>query len=211
MAVTARRLREKEARRQQILESARDLFFEKGFEGTTIDEIAERSELSKGAIYLYFPSKEEIYFTLMEEGSNILHDMLAKGAQGKLPADSLLRRIGHAYFNFYREYPGYFRMLFLYYGSLTHKNISTELCARCEQQAAKSLALVAGIIDQGIQEGIFKPCNSYDYAVMTWGCLNGIILLGERGEYEELHLNTTMERVHDLFLESTIVGLKAGR
>jgi AcrR family transcriptional regulator len=76
MAVADRRQREKLARRQQILDAARDLFFAKGFESTTVEEIAIRTELSKGAIYLHFPSKEEIYITLMLEGSQILQDML---------------------------------------------------------------------------------------------------------------------------------------
>ena len=70
MPVLERRQREKEARRQQILDAARDLFFDRGFEGTTIDEIAQRTEISKGAVYLHFPSKEEIYFTLPRPGGD---------------------------------------------------------------------------------------------------------------------------------------------
>src|SRR4051794_36597959 len=113
MAVADRRIREKEARRQQILEAARSVFFEKGFDSATIEEIAQRTELSKGAIYLYFPSKEELYFTLMHQGTQILYDMIAKASRGNLPADTLLRRLGHAYLDFYVQYPGFFRMLFL--------------------------------------------------------------------------------------------------
>src|SRR5262245_10107384 len=109
MAVAERRLREKEARRQQILDAARDLFFQQGFDSTTIEEIAERTELSKGAIYLHFPSKEEIYITLMLEGSEILFEMMKESVSGDLPADTLLRRLGQSYFRFYREYTGYFR------------------------------------------------------------------------------------------------------
>src|SRR5438874_7692341 len=114
MAIAERREREKLARRQEILKAARELFFERGFEGTTIDEIAKGAELSKGAVYLYFPSKEEIYFSLLEEGSEILYNMLRKASQADLPADTLLRRLGRAYHDFYRKHPGYFRILFLY-------------------------------------------------------------------------------------------------
>src|SRR5262245_32749667 len=142
MPVAQRRLREKQARREQILDSARQLFFEKGFEGTTIEEIAEKTELSKGAIYLYFPSKEEIYISLMLEGTAILHDMLRKAVSADLPADTLLRRLGHAYYAFYKEQTGYFRMLFLYYSSPEMVNkISKDLCSSCEEDAKKSLML----------------------------------------------------------------------
>lgn len=212
MAVAERRIREKEARRNQILDAARQLFFEHSFEKTTIEDIAEKTELSKGAIYLYFPSKEEIYISLMLEGSKILHGMLREAASGDLPADTLLRRMGQAYYRFYREYTAYFRMLFLYYSSVEmHQKLSKELLYRCEYQAKESLRLVADIVQKGIDEGLFKPCNPWDFAVLMWTSQNGIILLAERGDDQILKLGTSVEKLHDLFLESMIVSLKTGR
>ena len=212
MAVAERRKREKEARRAQILDAARDLFFAKGFDSTTVEEIASRTELSKGAIYLHFPSKEEIYITLMLEGSQILGQMLRESVVPDLPADTLLRRLGHAYYRFYREYTGYFRMLFLYYSSLAiHQKITTNLCDRCETSAKESLMLVASVVEKGVEQGIFRPCNPWEVAIMLWTCQNGVILLGERGDDQVLQLGTTIEKVHDLFMESMIVSLKAGR
>ena len=212
MAVAERRLREKEARRQQILDAARDLFFQKGFESTTIEEIAERTELSKGAIYLHFPSKEEIYITLMLEGSEILFQMLRDSVSVDLPADTLLRRLGQSYFRFYREYTGYFRMLFLYLSSVeVHEKITRELCDRCEASAKQCLSLVASIIQKGIDQALFRACNPWEHAIMTWACKNGVILLGERGDDQVLQLGTSVEKLHDLFVETMITSLKAGR
>lgn len=212
MAVAQRRLREKEARRHQILDAARDLFFQKGFEATTIEDIAARVELSKGTLYLYFSSKEEIYFTLMHLGSRIMHEMLLKAAQADLPADTLLRRLGRAYYEFYEKYPGYFRMLFLYY--ITPEvdlKISQELCDCCQRDAKESLSLVAGVVEKGIEDGLFRACNSMDFAILLWTCQNGIILLSERGDPEFLKLDTSIEKLHDTFLESMIISLKSGR
>lgn len=212
MAIVQRRIREKEIRRQQILNAAREVFFENGFEKTTIEEIAKRTELSKGAIYLYFQSKEEIYITLMHEGSRILHDMLKAVAGLDLPADSLLRRLGRAYLEFYEIHRGYFRMLFLYsvFPDI-EKKISPELCVSCERLANESLSLVAGVIEKGVKDGLFRPCNSMDFAVLVWTAQNGIILLGERGDKEFLKIDPTVEKLQDLFLESMISSLKAGR
>ncbi len=212
MAVAERRQREKVARRQQILDAARNLFFQKGFEATTVEEIAAQTELSKGSIYLHFRSKEEIYITLMLEGSQILYEMLRESVAVDLPADTLLRRLGQAYIRFYREYTGYFRMLFLYYSSLEiHQKITSDLCDRCEACAKQSLGLVASIIQKGTEQGIFRPCNPWEVAIMLWTCKNGIILLGERGDDQVLQLQTSIEKIHDLFQESMIVSLKAGR
>ena len=60
MGTAERRLREINARRDTILASARELFDEKGFDKTTVDDIVEKAEVSKGTFYNYFPSKVEI-------------------------------------------------------------------------------------------------------------------------------------------------------
>lgn len=52
--------RRAEARPDEVLEAALDLFIEKGFAATRVEDIARRAGLSKGAVYLYFPSKEAI-------------------------------------------------------------------------------------------------------------------------------------------------------
>ncbi|MBW2600279.1 MAG: helix-turn-helix transcriptional regulator, partial [Deltaproteobacteria bacterium] len=55
-----RREREREKRRKTILKAAKRLFFKQGDNSVTVSNIAKKAELSKGAIYLYFSSKEEI-------------------------------------------------------------------------------------------------------------------------------------------------------
>src|SRR5204863_6438427 len=52
--------RRAEARPDEVLDAALDLFIEKGFAATKVEEIAARAGLSKGAVYLYFPSKEAV-------------------------------------------------------------------------------------------------------------------------------------------------------
>jgi AcrR family transcriptional regulator len=57
---TVPRQRRKEARPQELLDAALELFGEKGFAATRTDEVAERAGVSKGTLYLYYPSKEEL-------------------------------------------------------------------------------------------------------------------------------------------------------
>lgn len=63
----SRKEREKRFRRSEILSAAIPLFAEKGYENTTIDDIAEKAEFGKGTIYNYFGSKEDIYWGILEE------------------------------------------------------------------------------------------------------------------------------------------------
>ena len=63
-----RRDRERLARRRAMLDAALAVFGDKGFDGATVDEIAERAEFGKGTLYNYFPGgKDELYLTLFED------------------------------------------------------------------------------------------------------------------------------------------------
>jgi AcrR family transcriptional regulator len=60
-ATPPKRARRKEARPGELLDAALDLFVEKGFAATRMEEVAERAGVSKGTVFLYFPSKEDLF------------------------------------------------------------------------------------------------------------------------------------------------------
>lgn len=63
----ARRERRKEARPGELLDAALDLFVEKGFAATRSEEVAARAGVSKGTLFLYFPTKEELFKAVVRE------------------------------------------------------------------------------------------------------------------------------------------------
>src|SRR5574339_547168 len=63
----ARRERRKQARPGELLDAALDLFVEKGFAATRSEEVAARAGVSKGTLFLYFPSKEELFKAVVRE------------------------------------------------------------------------------------------------------------------------------------------------
>lgn len=62
-----KRERRKEARPGELLDAALDLFVEKGFAATRSEEVAIRAGVSKGTLFLYFPSKEELFKAVVRE------------------------------------------------------------------------------------------------------------------------------------------------
>lgn len=67
LATASTRQRRKEARPQELLASALALFVEKGFAATRIEEVAERAGVSKGTLYLYYPSKQALLKAVVRE------------------------------------------------------------------------------------------------------------------------------------------------
>ena len=80
------RRRRKEARPQELLDAALTLFVEKGFAATRIEEVAVRAGVSKGTLYLYYPSKEELLKAV------IGHYLSARIAEGAAQADTFTGR-----------------------------------------------------------------------------------------------------------------------
>jgi AcrR family transcriptional regulator len=116
MGIKERQERDRETVRRAILDAARDLFVTDGFQNVSIRKIAERIEYSPAAIYSYFPSKDDIFFELAEEGFRLLGtprqpaDCLALKA---LPPLERLRALFWHFYEFSRDHPQYFALMFV--------------------------------------------------------------------------------------------------
>ena len=207
MGTRERKEREKMARKNAILEAARTVFFEKGFHAATMDQIAETAELSKGSLYLHFPSKEELYVTLILEGLEILHERFLQAAKDTKDWERKLRNIGKAYCSFYRKNRNYFGILFfLQHGEIT-SNISESLFQMYFEKGMSCLNVLAKAIQEGMEAGEIETDNPMELAVVSWGSLNGIILLYEEEEHRRFipgSLDNLIRKSMDLMIE----GLK---
>ena len=112
MGIKERQERDREAIRRSILDAARDLFVSEGFQNVTIRKIAERIEYSPGALYGYFPSKDDIFFALAEEGFQLLGDPSAHDDTATTPLDRL-RASFRQFYDFSRKHPQYFTLMFV--------------------------------------------------------------------------------------------------
>lgn len=100
-------------RREEILQAAKDLFLEQGYEATTIRRIADRVGVSAPALYLYFHDKEAMMLALCDQTFGRLIERIAYIE--KTVADPLerLRRFGDAYARFGLEHPDEYRLVFV--------------------------------------------------------------------------------------------------
>jgi TetR/AcrR family transcriptional regulator len=174
MGTTERKEREKEKRRNQIVDSAEKIFLEKGLEGTTMEEIAESAELSKGTLYLYFKSKEELYFAVNMRGlrllTGILESVLDKGLTG---AENILE-LGRAYIRFSKNYPEYFRTIMTCQSAgieqtdYFHKTLLFE--------PGSPLLVFLDVIEKGNIDGTIRSdIPTLELAVTLWSQLTGVL------------------------------------
>jgi AcrR family transcriptional regulator len=114
MGIKERQERDREVVRRAILDAARELFLRDGFDQVSLRKIAERIEYSPAAIYSYFTSKDDIFFSLAEEGFRLLEgDQETHTALAALPPLSRIRALFWRLYEFSCEHPQYFALMFV--------------------------------------------------------------------------------------------------
>ena len=204
-----RREREREHRRSAILRSARKEFFEKGFRAVTVDGIAKRAELSKGAIYLYFKSKEEIYAQILLRDIDKFHARVDALLDTAKSASDNLRQFAEVYADFFISDRELFRIFMNFMIQHNPVNFTPNINDRIVKSTNQTVLIIEQILQMGMERGEFPGCRNVRVCRNAlWGLLNGIIALHLFTGREA----TREERVRDQVrggLEVFIAGLRS--
>ena len=202
-----RKEREKAARRDAILEAAKSVFFERGYHTATMDQIAEKVELSKGSLYLHFPSKEELYISLLVEGLAELCKRFDQAVQTSRGWEEKLLRIADAYYGFYQENPNYFKILFFFQHGEIASKVSDELYQECFNKGTQCLDFISQAIQEGMDAGAIKQQDPATQAVVLWGAFNGVLFLYEDEDHRKM-FPLPLDQIVHTSLEMFLNGLK---
>jgi AcrR family transcriptional regulator len=211
MSTLSRRERERQQRRSEIVEAAESLFSEKGFKGTTMQEISEGVELSKGTIYLYFKSKEELYLSVCVKGVAEFGEDLEAAASSAGGLEDIIKAVYLAYIKHSLEKPAIFRVLRDTFIEQVRQNLSRGTIEEISGIIRSWLELESGLIEEGIERGVFRQdLDPYGFSLTAWRMSTGLIelaLLKEPGvvEHEDL------ERFFEQSIELLIEGAKSGK
>lgn len=183
MGIQERKEREKEARREEILTAAYKVFVEKGLTGATVDDIAAEAELSKGTIYLYFRSKEDLYLAVTNRGLDIMLTMFeASAGKGGDPIQGIWD-LSNAYNAFYEEHREYFRMLAFFENPEMHDMVSEAMMAECQAHDAKLWGFVSNVMKNAIDAGFLHAgLNPLEVGMMLWSNATGLLRQLDRNE-----------------------------
>src|SRR5438874_6636209 len=111
-AIRHRQDQEKQELRQAILTTAAELFLEQGYERFSLRKVAERIGYSPTTIYLYFRDKDDLLFTVVDEGFKLFGQQLASAATTTQDPWERLIALGRTYVTFGLEHPMYYQLMF---------------------------------------------------------------------------------------------------
>jgi AcrR family transcriptional regulator len=204
MGITERKKREKQQRREAIIDAGESVFFSKGLENATMDDVATVAELSKGTLYLYFNSKEQLYLAIIMRGFAILDRLFKEATQNAANGLDKVRAIGRAYQTFYDEYPNYFMGLLYYESNKFSPEQIAELQEKCDvDRTEHSLNQLVAAIEEGQSDGSIKQTiEPLKLALLLWSMSTGVfqvshhkekLVLERRGLSSEDVINTFFE------------------
>ncbi|MFH0975894.1 MAG: TetR/AcrR family transcriptional regulator [Spirochaetota bacterium] len=194
MGIKERKEREKEQRREHIINISERLFVKKDFDAITMDEIAREGELSKGALYLSFKSKEEIFLNIIYKATALLYDIYVDAVAKSDNPIFKLRGMGEGYIAFYDKYPEYFKLLNKIHNHKINyskpKAGTKEIGKKIIGKTSDIWKLSQTIIEDGIKKGIFKKqTDPQEIAVSLWAMSTMFIgLLDHLKSYDHSHI-----------------------
>ncbi|MEY4046906.1 MAG: hypothetical protein RL284_457, partial [Bacteroidota bacterium] len=176
MGVSERRIRERLDTRQSILATARELFLLKGFEATTIRNIAEKIEYSPSTIYQHFKDKNEIFYTIHSEAFAELVRYLNASEMHKNPMDQLIA-LGQIYIQFALENPELYDLMFIMEAPIDFLNYLEDANWT---EGKMAFDYLKSVIANCIQQGLIKETDLESLSYLIWSTVHGLVTISIR-------------------------------
>jgi AcrR family transcriptional regulator len=177
-----RKAQERQARRRRIQEAARTVFSERGYAGASIEIIARAAQLSVGAIYLYFRSKEDLYVSLIEDTLTVFDVEMAQ-IRGHAEISNRLREIWNVLVRWTEKDPEGPRILRLLAQPAIRPQLSDEVVAAVSAGIGRIQDHIGACVTDGIRIGLYRDVNAGEIADMAWSVLLGSL------DAAEMHTN----------------------
>jgi AcrR family transcriptional regulator len=177
-----RKEKEQKLHKNLIIRASAQIFAEKGYEKTTLDEIAQIAEFSKGSLYNYFENKEDLFLTTLEVGINKLIEEMKKVEEDKIKVVDKIKSVLEimiTYFNndsLFNKHRAFFQML------VNEKRVmacqaSDEFLHRMQDMHKKMSQYFVSIFQNGIESNELKIGSAQTYAEIFLGIIHHYVFL----------------------------------
>jgi AcrR family transcriptional regulator len=170
----SRKEREYLAHREEILSAAEKVFAAKGFFPTTMSDIAREAEFGTGTLYKYFKSKEDLYFTLIDEKVEEINHLVKAELSQKTLAVERIKKVLGLQFEFFEQNRDFLR-IYISERNRFEWTVKDDLGKGIHEKMVTYIDILAGVMRQGVKEGEFKSMNPMDLAHALVGIVNSFV------------------------------------
>ena len=157
--------------RERILEAAIQVFSDRGYHNTRMDDIVEASNTSKGSIYFYFKSKQEIFFGLIDTFTGLLEQRVGTIIDGSGHGGDQLGAINSAIISLFNQYRSLAKIVLIQAVGLgadfetRRRALNDRFCVMIQQR-----------LDRAVSDGSLQPINTAIVARLWVGAMNELII-----------------------------------
>ncbi|MDX1457944.1 MAG: helix-turn-helix domain-containing protein [Marinobacter sp.] len=203
-----RREREKQARYDAILDAAEKVFSEKGYERTSMDDIARRASLSRALLYVYFKDKAAIQRGIVLRAGESLRQRFEDARKTADTGLAQLSAMGRAYYRFCQEEPDYFSALTHASNGLQEADDEQAQQIHCSESA--TMQLMMDTINLGLEDGTLsreRIRNPLETTLYLRGALHGVIMgcrqdMGETSAFADYPREELIEHTMMMLMSS---------
>jgi len=177
-------------KRQEILKAAAIVFAKSGFQKTLVDDIAGQAGIGKGTIYRYFKSKDDLYFSILDQAVEDLLACLSQALKDKTPPVQKLRQMMLAMAGLFHKNRNLFKLIAETDARDLHKRHKY-----IHLQNKKIIDIIAKVIEKGIKEGYFIKENPRLLAIQLAVMARSPVM-----EFSGQGNDKTVDRIMKLFL-----------
>ena len=210
-AIRERKRQERERRIRDILDAAKRLFFQKGYQKMTMNDVALEVRVSKPTIYQYFKSKDDLFFSLLAPASEKTEQALERIERhlmsGGYPTGAaLLHDTFQALYGVYRTDPEAFRILQLFQHSGMIGALDEDVRRGFVAKARLTFEQGRRILSAAMDQGLLRRMDVHPFNDVVWALFVGVIQLEDskgRGKGESPFLKPTLELAERLVIAAT--------
>jgi AcrR family transcriptional regulator len=186
------------ANEQAIKQAALKLFSEKGFHSTSTRDITEAAGVSKGTLYWYWKSKEEVAFSLVSDMLDDFVQAIEAARDADSPAGERLAGLIGIVAEMYYQETDYLRLLWKFRAD-RHYIFSEEYKEKVTSYYVRIREAIEQMLDQAIRSGEFKPMDTKQMAFILLGITEGLEV--EWLENEDFSMRDALPKVMGIMLE----------
>ena len=164
---------------QRILAAAEALFAAQGYDRTTIDEIAHRAGLTKGAVYYFYKNKAELFCTIVDQGVSYIEEQCRTLMDAQRSGSEIAQDIISLYTSIAYDNINLFLIL------CGNQSGSPDIRMLFHQRIRRLIDCVRSVMQAGMEEGMLRPMNPDVAARMFIGLIYGMLALPDRPGPEE--------------------------
>lgn len=183
--------------KDNVIAAAEELFIEKGYDKTTMDDISAKAQYSKRTVYIHFQSKEEIYSYVILKGFELLKKRLKEALDSSTDFMQQFQGLCQALMNFHNNSPEYFRGV-----SVCHsKQFDLENCLDIEKEVFQANEEIYHILETFLRDAqdngiVIKNIDLKKAVFIIWGGMLQIIILSDKkNDYIQNNLKSSQSEI----------------